>query len=69
MEGLQDIAPTVAKRWVMSAVQRAHTGGGAGRLTAGMATADDNHIEAAVHRNLQEGGGCSQRQFGGQSML
>jgi len=33
---------------------RAHARGRGRRLTAGMAAANDNHIEAAVHRVLQK---------------
>ena len=41
---------------------RAHARGRSRGLAAGMAAADDNHIEAAVHRNLQEPGRSSQAQ-------
>ena len=41
---------------------RAHPRGGSGRLATGMAAADNDHIEAAVHRNLQNPGRFSEAQ-------
>ena len=46
---------------------RAHARGGGRRLTAGMAAADDNHIETGVHRKFSEAGPFSQRRIGGQN--
>ena len=66
--GLQDIAPMVANRWVTSAVLRAHARRRGRRLAAGMAAADDDHIEAAVHRQSPKGSPVYQGRIAGSKM-
>ena len=48
MAGLHDISPMVAKLWVTGGVHPHARGRGRG-LAAGMATANDDDIEALVH--------------------
>ena len=55
MAGLHDIAPIVEKRWVNSAVFGAHARGRGRGLTAGVAAADDDDVEARIHWEFPNG--------------
>ena len=46
MAGLHDICPIVSRFWVSSSVRAAQAGGHGGGLGAGVATADDDDVEA-----------------------
>ena len=58
MAGLQDIAPTVANRWVSSAVLRAHPGRRSRGLAAGVAAADHDDVEG-IHGKASNSGAFS----------
>ena len=45
IDGLQDIWPSVSMLWVSSKVRAAHARGSERGFGAGMAAADDDHVE------------------------